>query len=72
MKTPHSSANRWYWLLLIPCIAMLAMPLYNRVEPRLLGFPFFYWYQFLWVVLSSLITAVVYRKVRTGEEEEQP
>jgi hypothetical protein len=25
-----------------------------------LGLPFFYWYQLLWVILSALITAVIY------------
>jgi len=30
----------------------------------LLGFPFFYWYQFLWVVLTSTIMALVYRKLK--------
>ena len=71
MKTPTPSAKRWYWLLLVPCLAILAIPFYNRVEPRLLGFPFFYWYQFLWVVLSSGITALVYSKVRDGHQEDE-
>jgi len=30
----------------------------------LMGFPFFYWYQLLWVPLTSLILFVVYRWVR--------
>ena len=33
-------------LLLIPFVATLAVPLYNRSEPALWGFPFFYWYLF--------------------------
>ena len=33
-------------LLLIPFVATLAVPLYNRSEPSLWGFPFFYWYLF--------------------------
>jgi hypothetical protein len=24
------------------------------------GFPFFYWYQLLWIVLTGIITAIVY------------
>jgi hypothetical protein len=27
----------------------------------LLGFPFFYWYQLMWLPLSALITYIVYR-----------
>lgn len=49
------------WLLLVPFIALLWLPFYNFSEPTLLGFPFFYWYQLLWVPLTSLIIYIVYR-----------
>jgi hypothetical protein len=48
-------------LLLIPFFALLAVPLYNVREPMLWGFPFFYWYQLMWLPLSALITFIVYR-----------
>ena len=38
-------------VLLVPFIATLAVPLYNQREPVLWGFPFFYWYLFLWLLL---------------------
>ena len=34
-----------YLLLLVPYIALLWVPFYNRIEPTLLGIPFFYWFQ---------------------------
>ena len=49
----------WYWLLVIPYLAILWLPSYNRVGPLAFGVPFFYWYQLLWVMLSTLIIAVV-------------
>lgn len=52
--------NRWYWLLLLPYIAMMCVPFYNRVEPLLFGIPFYYWYQLAWVPLSSVIIWVVF------------
>lgn len=52
--------KRWYWLLLLPYIAMLLVPSYNRVDPRLFGIPFFYWYQLLWVGLSTVVIAIVF------------
>jgi hypothetical protein len=68
----HSSSARaskgWYLLLLIPFVATLWVPSYNSIEPRLAGIPYFYWYQFLWVVLSVLITAFVYFMTREAEE----
>ena len=53
-----------YWLLLIPFIGTLFPSFYASAAPTLWGFPFFYWYQFLWVIISSLITAIVYWTVR--------
>jgi len=35
-------------------------PFYNKFEPTLFGIPFFYWFQLLWVLVSALLTAVVY------------
>ncbi|MBF6589726.1 MAG: DUF3311 domain-containing protein [Ktedonobacterales bacterium] len=55
----------WLLLLLIPFIATLWMPFYAREQPELAGgIPFFYWYLFLWVILSALLTALVYRMTR--------
>ncbi len=41
-------------LLGLPVAALLAVPLYARVEPRLGGVPFFYWYQALCLVLTAV------------------
>jgi hypothetical protein len=43
-------------LLLIPLAALAIVPIYARKDPYLWGFPFFYWYQFLWVFLASGFT----------------
>jgi hypothetical protein len=48
-------------LLLIPFVAVLWVPFYNSVEPSVAGVPFFYWYQLLWIILSAVIIAIVYR-----------
>jgi hypothetical protein len=50
----------WYLLLLIQFIPALLVPLYNRVEPVVAGIPFFYWFQLALVLVSALVTAVVY------------
>jgi hypothetical protein len=52
-------------LLLIPFAALLWPPLYSRIEPSFAGFPFFYVWQFAWIVLAALITWLVYRGSRT-------
>lgn len=54
--------SRWaYVLLLLPFAAMLSVPTFASGAPVLGGIPFFFWYQFLWVIISGLITAFVYR-----------
>ena len=73
-STPNaSSRNRaWLWLLVIPWIAMIWVPSYNRMDPQLWGFPFFYWYQLAWVLISAVITGFVYfvTAPRSGAGEE--
>lgn len=59
--------KHWYWLLVIPLIGTLIPPIYNSRDPELIGLPFFYWYQLLWVLISVAITYVVYRQTRRGE-----
>jgi hypothetical protein len=47
---------------------VLIPPLYNSEDPKLIGIPFFYWYQLAWVPLSVVVTTIVYRKTRTRTE----
>ena len=50
-------------LLLIPIVALMWVSSYSKVEPKLWGFPFFIWYQFLWVFLCSAMTWTAYKLV---------
>ena len=50
----------WYLLLLIQIVAVLWPPFYNKLQPTLIGLPFFYWYQLLWVIVGAALTAIVY------------
>ena len=40
-------------LLALPLVALAWVGSYARKDPELWGFPFFIWYQFLWVFLCS-------------------
>ncbi len=57
----------WYLLLIVPFVGTLWVPFYNALEPRLGGVPYFYWYQFLWIGIGALLTAVVYFATRERE-----
>jgi hypothetical protein len=56
----HRGWSWWYLLFVIQFAVILWPPFYNKVEPTLIGIPFFYWFQLLWVLVSAAITAVVY------------
>jgi hypothetical protein len=47
-------------LLLIPLVALALVPTYSSETPKLWGFPFFYWYQLLWVLLTPVFTWSAY------------
>ncbi|MEV0126147.1 DUF3311 domain-containing protein [Streptomyces sp. NPDC050703] len=47
--------------LVAPFVAMLWVSSYAKVDPTFIGIPFFYWYQMLWVVLSTALTMVAYK-----------
>ncbi|PAU47160.1 DUF3311 domain-containing protein [Streptomyces albireticuli] len=53
--------------LAIPFVAMLWVDSYSRLTPAFIGIPFFYWYQMLWVLISTLLTVVAYTIVRRHE-----
>jgi uncharacterized protein YacL len=47
-------------ILLVGIVVPLLVGTYARVEPRLFGFPFFYWYQLLWVFIAAGLCALSY------------
>lgn len=62
-REPHRAPHRARpvrLLLLLPFVAMLAVPTFNFAEPALFGLPFFYWYQLLWILICSALIGVVY------------
>ena len=57
------------FLLALPFIGLLWVPFYNQETPELFGFPFFYWYQFLWVPITSLLIWIVFKNGQSKGEE---
>ena len=68
MQTENGRPAQWAWyvLLLLPFIGVLWVPLYASRSPELAGFPYFDWYQFVWVFISAGLTAIVYVATREG------
>ena len=64
-RAARSDHSHWNWLLLIPLFATLYPPVYNRIKPAVFDIPFFYWYQLAAIVLSVIVTLLVFRKTRS-------
>lgn len=45
-------------ILLVGIVVPLLVPTYDQREPKLFGFPFFYWYQLIWVFIAAGLCAL--------------
>jgi uncharacterized integral membrane protein len=54
----------WNWLLLLPIVLPLITVIYNRDNPHLLGFPFFFWFQLLFTLLAAAVSGIVFVMTR--------
>ena len=64
-----------YLWIVVPFVALLWVPIFNRVEPTLFGIPFFYWYQAMGTLLGAVCIVPVYlhvqrqRKARAADRQ---
>jgi hypothetical protein len=71
--TPGKGLATWGTVTVLLTVAIagtLWVPIYARSLPKLGQFPFFYWYQFLWVPVAAVLCWICYlllkRKPATG------
>jgi hypothetical protein len=74
-----SSSTRWtiVVVLLLPAIVLpLLVGIYDRNDPELWGFPFYYWFQFLLIPVAAVLTTSAYLltkgEARPPEHEDDP
>jgi len=61
VSRPQRRRASWALILLIvPFIVMLWPPFYNFDQPEFIGIPFYYWFQLLWIIITAILTAVLY------------
>jgi hypothetical protein len=60
-------SRAWLLLLTLPYLGLCFPGMYARATPALLGFPFFYWYQFVWVIVTSCLLGLFYLKSHPHE-----
>jgi hypothetical protein len=56
------------FLLLVGIAGTLWVPIYARSTPKLGDFPFFYWYQLIWVPVVAILSGLSYLLLRTRPE----
>ncbi|MEU6554536.1 DUF3311 domain-containing protein [Streptomyces sp. NPDC046915] len=57
--------------LVAPFVAMLWVGSYTKVDPAFIGIPFFYWYQMLWVLISTVLTMTAYQLWRRDQRSRE-
>jgi cytochrome bd-type quinol oxidase subunit 2 len=65
----HSGTSPATWttvtvLLAVAILGTLWVPIYARTTPKLGPFPFFYWFQLIWVPLTAVICWICYLLLR--------
>ena len=73
---PDRPASRGRWtlilLLLAPAVLLpLWVSLYDREEPTLGGWPFFFWFQMALIIFAVAVTAVAYALVQHADREDR-
>jgi hypothetical protein len=51
-------------LLVVAVAGTLVVPIYARSTPKLGDFPFFYWYQLIWVPVVAILAWISYLLMR--------
>ena len=62
-RAPRRHSGIWIVITVLLAAALIGtlwVPFYNHLTPALGGFPFFYWYQLLWVLIVAGLGAIAY------------
>ena len=69
-RAPRKHTGTWIViavLLAAAVISTLWVPFYNHLTPTLGDFPFFYWYQLMWVPIVAIVAAIAYLLSRLAQ-----
>jgi hypothetical protein len=59
-------------LLTAALAGTLWVPSYNQLTPAFGGFPFFYWYQLMWVPIIAILSGISYLLSRLAQRDNAP
>lgn len=69
-RPPRRHTGLWLLvavLLAASLVAVLWVPFYNRTTPTVANFPFYYWYQLLWIPIVSILGGLAYALTRAAQ-----
>jgi hypothetical protein len=75
-RRPEGGSSRGLWalvlVLLAPAVVVpLLVPLYDKADPTLWGFPFFYWFQFALILGSAVLTVTAFAVAREASRRDR-
>ena len=73
---PPASGSRGLWiaitLILLPAIIVpLWVPLYDKTDPELGGWPFFFWFQMALIVFATVCTVIALLLSRVADRRDR-
>ena len=73
---PSASPSRGLWILIIvllipPVVLPLWVPLYDKTEPELNGWPFFYWFQMALILFATAMTVIAFAISRVADRRDR-
>ena len=73
---PEGSGSRGLWAVIVllltpPIVLPLWVGLYDRTEPTLAGFPFYFWFQLALIPLAAVLTFAAFRLSKVADRRDR-
>jgi uncharacterized membrane protein len=73
---PAKTSSRGHWILigilLTPAVVLpLAVGLYDRTDPEVFGFPFYFWSQMMMIPMAVVLTIIAYYLAKVAERRDR-
>jgi uncharacterized membrane protein len=73
---PAASPSRGLWILICvllvpPVVLPLWVPLYDKTDPTLNGWPFFFWFQMALILFATVMTVIAFRISQVADRRDR-
>ena len=73
---PPASPSRGLWILICvllvpPVVLPLWVPLYDKTDPTLNGWPFFFWFQMALIPFATVMTVIAFRISQVADRRDR-